>query len=221
MIKIFLAGASGFTGKAFVAQADAVRAPLVVHLRPDSPSLPAWKDDSRARLAAFDDPEGLAKAMAGCQGVLTVIGTTRRQFRQGVSYETVDLGTTVALLEAAKKTSVKHFVLLSSIGADKPLSSYLFWKRRTEVAVAESKIPFTIVRPSFLIGGERRLPGAGPMLNGLGHLPGLRGSMDDWRPIPIEVLAWNFLRILLDGADQGKILTGRDLWRHWRARKID
>ena len=44
-------------------------------------------------------------------------------------------------------------------------------------------------------------------------------TFEDWRPIPIQVVAWNFARILRERTDLNAILTGRELWRHWRKEK--
>jgi uncharacterized protein YbjT (DUF2867 family) len=157
--------------------------------------------------------------MDGCDAVLSAIGTTRAQFAEGVSYETVDFGTTVSLLAAAKRGNVRHFVLMSSHGAGRPVGPYLAWKAKAERAVIASGVPYTIVRPSFLTGGGRRFPRiADAAIGALGSVPGLSGWAADLRSIPIEVVAWNFVRVLERGEDVGKVLSGRDLWRAWEGR---
>jgi uncharacterized protein YbjT (DUF2867 family) len=213
MTKVFVAGVSGFTGRALLALPEASRLDLVLHLRPGSSNLGSFEQDPRTKVAAFDDVDALADAMSGCQSILSMVGIVRAKFGPGVSYETVDYGTTVALAEAGKKAGIEHFVLMSSMGADLPLGPYLKWKRKAEKAVIDSGIPYTIVRPSYLVGQERRpIPGMTGLMNGLGKLFFIRKVMDDWRQIPIEVVAWNYVRILSAGSDKNTILTGRDLW---------
>jgi uncharacterized protein YbjT (DUF2867 family) len=157
--------------------------------------------------------------MDGCDAVLSTIGTTRARSGPGVSYETVDYGTTALLLAAARAVKARHFVLMSSIGAGRPVGPYLAWKARAERAVIDSGVPFTIVRPSFLTGEGRPFPRiADAAVDALARLPLLSGPLRDFRSIPIHVLAWNFVRILTARGDLGKILTGRDLWRAWDER---
>lgn len=213
MIKVFLAGASGFTGMALLKHPDAHLLDIVIHLREGSPSIQNFEGDQRVRIAPFEDRNQLAKAMTGCDAILSTIGTIRARFKEGVSYETVDYGTTVALIEAAKIASVGRFVLMSSLGAGHPVGPYLQWKNKAEQALIQSGLDYTIVRPSYLMGeGRARLPGIGPVMDGIGKLPGLGKIVDDFRPIPIEVLVRNYIRMLADNSELNKILTGRDLW---------
>lgn len=217
MTRVFLAGATGFTGQALLNYPDAASQEFAIHLRPDSPSVEKYKSDPRATIASFDDLPTLAKAMSGCNAILSAIGTVQARFAPGVSYETVDYATTVALLKAGKSSGIEHFVLMSSIGAGKPVGAYMKWKRKAELAVIDSGMAYTIVRPSYLVGqGRRSIPLAEPAMNGVGKLFA-RGFMDDWRPIPIEVVVWNYIRILRDRAHQNEILSGRHLWAHWNA----
>lgn len=216
MKKVFLAGATGFTGQAVLKQSSDLE--FVIPVRKGSPRLADWQDDPRLRVVDYADEDALAAAMEGCRGVLCVVGTTRAQFSPGVSYETVDYAVPVKLLAAARKVGASHFVLMSSMGAGRPFGAYLKWKARAEKAVMESGIPYTIVRPAYLLGEGRPYPRSIIVLGDLaGWLPGLDGAMRDVRAIPIEVLAWNFVRILSGGEDLG-VLRGRDLWRAWAAR---
>ena len=219
MTRVFFAGASGFTGRALLGHPDARLLDIIIHLRPDSQSIKNFKGDDRVRIASFDDPEGLAVAMAGCDAILSTIGTVQARFEPGVSYETVDYQTTVALIEAAKRSSIGRFVLMSSWGAGHPVGPYLKWKDKTEKALIDSGIDYTIVRPSYLQGeGRTKMPGGG-LLKSLGRLPGLGNSMDDLRPIPIEVVAWNYIHMLADSTELNRILTGKDLWRKYEAHR--
>jgi uncharacterized protein YbjT (DUF2867 family) len=76
---------------------------------------------------------------------------------------TVDLGAAVKLIDAARRTGVKRYVIVSSIGADDPSSGseqmrpYLEAKAEADKRVAESGLDWTIVRP----GGLTDDPGTG------------------------------------------------------------
>ena len=76
---------------------------------------------------------------------------------------TVDLGGALKLIDAARQTSVKRYVIVSSIGADDPAAGgeqmrpYLEAKAEADRAVADSGLDWTIVRP----GGLTDDPGTG------------------------------------------------------------
>lgn len=69
---------------------------------------------------------------------------------------TVDLGGALKLIDAARQTSVKRYVIVSSIGAEDPAAGseqmrpYLEAKAEADKAVADSGLDWTIVRPGSL-----------------------------------------------------------------------
>ena len=57
------------------------------------------------------------------------------------------------LIAEAKRAGAKHFFYQSALGADKSSwSGYLRTKAEAEEIVEKSGIPFTIFRPSLIIG---------------------------------------------------------------------
>src|SRR5262249_32915217 len=69
----------------------------------------------------------------------------------------------------ARAGTVDHVVLLGSVGAGKPRGAYLRAKAEAERIVRESGLPFTIFRPSFLVGpGRSPPPGAGILTRAFG-----------------------------------------------------
>lgn len=69
---------------------------------------------------------------------------------------TVDLGAAVKLIDAARATGIRRYVMVSSIGADDPdagseqMRPYLQAKHEADEALAASGLDFTIVRPGRL-----------------------------------------------------------------------
>ena len=143
--------------------------------------------------------------MRGCTTVVQLIGTMRNRFARGDTYETSDIGTTAQLIAAAKGAGVQHLVLLTSVGAGKPVGAYLKAKAKAESLVRESGIPWTIFRPSVLVGGERKsIPG----MKGFTRLLGLKA----YEPITLEELAAAMLQCAVDQAPLGAALEGASLW---------
>src|ERR1700694_2307117 len=104
--KIFVAGSTGAVGRA-LARAAGGAADLVLHARRAVPGSVAFELSDRTRLVS---------SLSGCTTVGQLIGTMRKRFASGDTYETSDVGTTRLLADAAREAGVDHFVLLSSLG---------------------------------------------------------------------------------------------------------
>jgi nucleoside-diphosphate-sugar epimerase len=194
MIKAFVAGATGFTGRAVQnLDSSAFGLALKLHVRTNSPSQKVLAHDPRIVQCSLDDPLSLAGSMVGHDAVIQLIGTVRKRFDANTNYETVDLATTRKLLEAAQKVGVRHFVLLSSSGASLAAGSYLATKKRTEELVQASRIPFTIVRPGFIAGNAKMTerPSLSMLATLSGRLAKLPGCefMNYVRPMDVDILA--------------------------------
>src|SRR5215207_7262225 len=119
-----------------------------------------------------DDPSphvGAADAIVFAAGAGPGSGPERKR--------TVDYGGAVKLIEAAERLGVRRYVIVSSIGAGDPDSAseemrpYQQAKHDADVALADSALDWTIVRPGRLTDG----PGAGtvdlaPRLNRYGEV---------------------------------------------------
>ena len=214
----FIAGSTGFTGRALARAPRRDDVTLRLHVRQKSSSR-AHIDDPRRVVTPFD-VDALAEAMDGCDACVQLIGTVRKKFDAHTSYESVDFGTTQTLLAAARHADVPHFVLLSSAGAQTGLGAYLAWKKRTEELVRNSGRGYTILRPGYLAGDNEnperaKLVGLQAFLAGLSDTP-FGAPFAHLRPINIQTLA----AILLDVIaypPKNQILGGPALFARARA----
>jgi len=195
----FVAGATGYTGLRLVEQLRAPGATWTV--RPHARA--AGKLDG----AVVCDPRDVAlltEGMRGCDAVVQLIGTVRKNFADG-DYEQIDYGTTVALGEAARAAGVPRLLLLSSAMAGTGAGSYLLWKKKTEDWLIASGLEYTIVRPSFIVGPGRE---------GARFAGKLFGWSARFRGIEVDDLARVFVRAL-ERRDEvkNKILEGKPLWQ--------
>lgn len=70
---------------------------------------------------------------------------------------TVDQEGAIKIIDAAKNSGVKHFIMLSSIGTDDPqgpIEHYLTAKRKADDYLKNSGLTYTIVRPGSLTFDE-------------------------------------------------------------------
>lgn len=219
-MRVFVAGATGATGQVFVPRATARGLDLVLHVRPQTAPRTPLAQDPRARIFDLDDAAARVEALRGCDAVLSLVGTMRRRFAQGDTYESADIGSTRALVDGARAAGVPRFALLSSVGAG-GMGAYLKMKGECERIVRESGLGWDIFRPSALASppggpagthGTRDVPAfvlaAGDALS---TLPGLGAWVDHWRAIPLTVLADAMITTLLAPPSQ-RIHEGRDLW---------
>jgi uncharacterized protein YbjT (DUF2867 family) len=203
--RLLVAGSTGATGRALLrlAATRGVADQVVPHLRP-RPRVRALPP--RAILLDLRDGPALAAALRGFTTVVQLIGTMRKRFVDGDTYETSDVATTEQLVDAARAAgTVDHIVLLSSVGAGRPMGAYLQAKARAEAIVRECGIPYTIFRPSAFYGeGHIGIPGAKPLMHALG-----------WRryePIAVDELVAGILHTALARAPLGVALEGKPMW---------
>jgi uncharacterized protein YbjT (DUF2867 family) len=203
--RLFIAGATGAVGRTLMRLAPQMGVDVVPHVRPKTAGeRPPYPD---AVVLELSDTEALAGALRGCTTVVQLIGTMRKRFASGDTYETSDIGTTEQLVEAAKKVgSVDHFVLLSSVGAGQPMGAYLKAKARAEEIVRDSGLSWTVFRPSAFIGEGHKVPWVAQAFT---RALGARR----YQPIRVEQLASAILKVSRQGAPLDTVLEGDSLWQ--------
>jgi nucleoside-diphosphate-sugar epimerase len=219
-MKIFVAGATGATGSVFVPRALAAGHDVLFHVRPRSVQRSPLASDQRARILELTDINALTRALQGCEVIVSFVGTDRRRFDAGDTYQASDIASTLQLCAAAAMARVPRLLLQSSIGAG-GVGAYLQTKAKCESIVKDSGLRWTIWRPSGLVSpeagpegthGRRRLPShLSAVFRLLRLVPGLSGFADDFRPIPIEVVCDAVLHLMVEPLDAAT-LTGRQLW---------
>ena len=139
--RIFIAGAIGATGRTLMTLPQAQDANLVPHYRPTS----AEGQTLHPQAAVLDltDAQALDAAMQGCTTVMQLIGTMRKRFSTGDTYETSDIDTTQYLVDAAKRCGVEH-VVCQLCGCGQATSAYLKAKAKAEAIVTEGGLDYTI-----------------------------------------------------------------------------
>ncbi|MFZ5438587.1 MAG: SDR family oxidoreductase [Myxococcota bacterium] len=200
--RLFVAGATGAVGQALLPLADARKLEVVAHVRPKSAGRLAGRQVVALELS---DPK-LGGALRGCTTVIQLIGTMRKRFASGDTYETSDIGTTRQLVDAAKVCgTVDHFVLLSSVGAGSPTGAYLKAKAEAERLVVAGGLPYTIFRPSAFEDRE------GAFFPGMRAVTSLLG-LKKYQPIKLAELAGAILHVAAERAPLGVALEGQSLW---------
>jgi uncharacterized protein YbjT (DUF2867 family) len=166
---VFVAGATGYTGREVVRECRARGLETFAHVRPDSRDLERWRERFEALGARVDttawERTAMTSRLAALQPmqVYALLGTTRARGKAGTgsavadTYEAVDYGLSILLLEAAIACGSKpRFVYLSAMGAGgRPVNAYMDVRKRVEAAVRESELPYLLARPGFITGDDR------------------------------------------------------------------
>ena len=152
-MKTLVAGATGLLGQGICRQFTEAGRPMRALIRRTS------EQAKRAELERLGielvegdlkDPASLARACAGMQTVVSTASSTFSRQR-GDSIETVDRQGHLALVDAAGKAGVKHFVFISF--RDNPKIQYPLTaaKRAVEHALRDSGMAYTILQASYFM----------------------------------------------------------------------
>ncbi len=161
---VAVAGGSGFIGRAIVRRLAGIPATRVRLLTRDAERA-RHKFEAPANVefvsADVTNRDSLKPALAGASAVVSAVqfdGYPIENPRRGLTFERVDYGGTVALLDAAKNAGVSHFIYISGAAADENSSQSGFRaKGRAERAIRESGLSYTIFRPSLVYGAGDRV----------------------------------------------------------------
>ena len=211
-LKIWIAGASGFSGKALVDDLYQQQGfQPIPHIRPESSRLDTLQSlwEQRGVNTEVTPWTEVHQRLLDVepQVIISCLGTTKKHARRGGgTYQDVDFGLNEQLISAAKQCATPpHFIYISAMGADwGRWSSYLKARMDIENLLQESGLNYSIIRPAFLTGAsrdERRLLEAwgatfcrymARFLHGIG----LKGTAYTVHPLDAPDLA-RFIRFLL------------------------
>ena len=193
---VAIAGGSGFIGRAIARRLAAI-GEIKVRVLTRNP------DAAYERLkvlgvelvrADIADPATLKDSLAGASAIIDAVqfdGYPIENPRRGLTFERIDYGGAVALIEAAKEAGVAQFIYISGAAADEHSTHPGFRaKGRAERAIRESGLTHTIFRPSLVYGPEDKV------VNGLGRalrfapMFGVPGTGRQWvQPVLVDDLA--------------------------------
>jgi uncharacterized protein YbjT (DUF2867 family) len=143
----------------------------------------------------------------GVTVAICCLGTTMRKAGSKEAFRAVDLDAVVAFGQAARVRGAGRFVLVSSLGADRPRGNfYLETKAAAEGALVRLGFErLTIVRPSFIDdeGARQEFRWSERLALPLARLVfGLAGRTSRYAPIRADVLARAIVRLAFDSTGE-------------------
>ena len=98
------------------------------------------------------DPASLREAMQGVDTVINLVAIIRER-PGGVTFERINYGGTVNVVDAAKEVGIKRIIQQSALGArPDPKLPYFDTKYRAEQYLQQSGLSWAILRPSVIFG---------------------------------------------------------------------
>ncbi len=230
----WVAGATGFTGRAVVACLRAQGAEVHAHVRPDSPQLDRWRTQFSALGAIVEttpwQPDELREALGRCAAnqVYALLGTTKARARAAqragaapADYAQVDVGLTCMLIAAAVAAGKRpRLVYLSAAGVRGDSgNAYMRARGQVEAVLQTCGLPFTVARPSFITGPDRDesrpLERVGAMVTdtmlGTLGLFGAKRLRDRYRSTDNTTLAAALVRLAADPHAADRTIESEDL----------
>ena len=109
------------------------------------------RDGSSTARISYDDPGSLDAAFQGASAIIHLAGILVE--RPGSTYQQANVAPARSVVEAAKRSAVEKFVLVSATGADEKSSNgYYRSKGQAETLVRASGLCYTILRAPLLLG---------------------------------------------------------------------
>lgn len=155
-MRIVITGANSATGQAILRCASKTGAPnnLLAAVRSERAAneiRPLLVDGITEVRISYDDPGSLDAAFRGASAIIHLAGILVES--PGSNYEQANVAPARSVVEAAKRSAIEKFVLVSGIGADeKSANGYYRSKGQAEALVRASGLSYTILRAPLLLG---------------------------------------------------------------------
>jgi|SRR5690606_22689810 len=229
--RAFVAGATGYTGRALVSVLARQGFTVAAHIRPGSPQRERLEPEfeaagARVDATPWDDAAMTATLRAFAPThVFALLGTTRKRaaadgLEARAAYERVDYGLTALLLRATVEACPQaKFVYLSAAGVSETSKNpYVQARARIEAELRASPLAWVVARPAFISGDREE---ARPLETiaariGDGALAvvarlGARQTARRYRSMTGQELAEGLARIAQDPEAVGTLVHGEGL----------
>jgi predicted dehydrogenase/nucleoside-diphosphate-sugar epimerase len=164
-MQILVTGASGFIGRRLVERLRAAGHRVTVLLR--VPAAMALPRDVTVAAGDITEAAAVARAAAGCEAIVHLANATG--VTDAARARAINVGGTDHVLAAARAAGGIRVIFTSTVSAMREqLGPYGSTKREAEEHVRAAGVPFVILRPSLVYGGN-----VGLVATLIGHLRGL------------------------------------------------
>jgi len=201
-MKVFVAGGTGFVGKYVVEALSKTNYSykLLTRRKVDKPHILVDFFDIKSLKNVFEEekPEVL----------INLIGILVEQPSKGITFEHIHYILPKNLYTVAKEYGIKHIIHMSALGvSEEAPSMYHHTKLLAEKFLISLDIPYTIIRPSLIIGPEQRLFRDLDFFGKYFHLMAHPGILPYYfAPVDVRDVAFVFMKAIDEDSLKNKIL---------------
>ncbi len=175
--RVLVAGATGYLGRRLVPRLRATGRTVRVLVRGGAARAAAFPHLAGCEIAAGDlaDAASCRRAAADVDTILHLVVIIRES--AGATFESVHVGGTVALVQAARHAGARRFLYVSAIGA-RPDAPTAYWRTKAEAEriVANSGLTWLVLRPSLVLARDGEFYGVMKQLTAIPLVPLLGGG---------------------------------------------
>jgi uncharacterized protein YbjT (DUF2867 family) len=214
-MRVAVFGGTGFVGSYLIDALIASGHEPAVLVRPGSERKLQQAKRCRAITGELNSTKAIDETLEDCDAIIYSVGILREIPKQGVTFEDLQYGSVVRVVESAKSHRISRFLLMSANGVKVPGSRYQETKFRAEAHVKAEGLRFTVFRPSVIFGDPRgtleiatqlcrdMIAPAAPAVGFFTGWHPARGKIL-MTPVHVEDVALAFIRALEDPATVGR-----------------
>ena len=156
-MKVALIGGTGFVGSYLIDELIKNDHTPRLLVREGSENKVMQKDKCETVTGDIDDDHAIEKTLQGCDAIIYLIALIREFPKKGLTNEKLQFRGSEKVAKIAENLGVNRFLLMSALGANPNPngSKYMQAKHLSEQAIKNSKLKWTILRPSSLFGDPR------------------------------------------------------------------
>ncbi|MDH5508892.1 MAG: complex I NDUFA9 subunit family protein [Nitrospinota bacterium] len=200
-MKVFVTGSTGFVGRYVVAELKARGHTPVLLVRPGSEAKLPNLEGVKLVPGDVNQPDQYIRALSEVDAVIHLVGIIREFASRGITFDIMHYQATRNITRAAIDSGVRRFIHMSANGAGpQGVSDYQITKWRAEELVMNSRLKWTVFRPSMIFGDSHGLPEfTSQLADVIRHAPWLPifgGGKYRMDPIAVEDVARCFVAAL-------------------------
>lgn len=160
------------------------------------------------------DPAGWMEQVAPADTFVHLVGTPHPNPAKAAQFQTVDLASIRAAVQAATSASVRHFVYVSVAHPAPVMHAFIEVRKQGEVLIKASGIGATILRPWYVLGpGHRWAHLLQPLYAVARLIPSMRASAERLALLPRQAVIDTLVRSVESPPDGVRVIEAREIQR--------